>query len=86
MPLSALWPHLALGNLSTACFWVATGSSHADPVVPILIASVALTTPCNPGEAALKILPPGPHADFLSRPLSGPQGPTHISVFSLASD
>lgn len=140
MPLSALWPHLALGKLSTACFWVATGSSHADPVVPILIASifitlgaalggllmkwlkqpavlgellvgllagnlgyyfanptltvlregdnlsriasVALTAPYNLGEAALKILPPGPHAEFLSRLLSGPQGPTYISVYS----
>jgi Kef-type K+ transport system membrane component KefB len=46
------------------------------------IDSMALTSPYSIGEAALKILPPGPHTDLLARLLSGPEGQTYISVYS----
>lgn len=46
------------------------------------INSLALTSPYSLGEAALKILPPGPHTDYLAQLLSGPQGQSYISVYS----
>ena len=46
------------------------------------INSLALTSPYSLGEAALQILPPGPHTDYLAQLLSGPQGQSYISVYS----
>ncbi len=46
------------------------------------IASMALTTQYSLGEAALQILPSGPHATYLANLLSGPQGQTYISVYA----
>jgi Kef-type K+ transport system membrane component KefB len=46
------------------------------------IASLALTSTNTIGEAAIKLLPPGPHTDRLAQLLSGPQGQTYISVYS----
>jgi Kef-type K+ transport system membrane component KefB len=46
------------------------------------IASLALTTPNNIGEATQKLLPAGPHTELLAQLLSGPQGQTYISVYS----
>jgi Kef-type K+ transport system membrane component KefB len=46
------------------------------------IASVALTSANNLGEATLKVLPVGPHAQQIAQLLSGPQGPTYISVYT----
>ncbi|HVM75713.1 MAG TPA: cation:proton antiporter [Candidatus Saccharimonadales bacterium] len=124
----------------TATFFVGTELSHADPVVPILIASIfitmgaalgglimkwlkqpavlgellvglaagnlgyyfanptltvlregdnlsriahlALTGPYGLSDAALKVLPPGPHTELIAQLLGGPQGQTYISVFA----
>lgn len=46
------------------------------------IASFALTGPYSLGEAAYKVLPPGPHTDLIAGLLSGPKGQIYISVFS----
>jgi Kef-type K+ transport system membrane component KefB len=46
------------------------------------IAAVALTGPYNLAEAALKVLPPGPHAELLASLLAGPQGQTYISIYA----
>ena len=46
------------------------------------IAAVALTGPYNLAEAALKVLPPGPHAELLASLLGGPQGQTYISIYA----
>jgi Kef-type K+ transport system membrane component KefB len=46
------------------------------------IDSVALTGPYNLAEAALKVLPPGSHADLIAGLLSGPEGQSYISVYS----
>jgi Kef-type K+ transport system membrane component KefB len=46
------------------------------------IASLALTSQYTIGEATLKILPPGPHTDYVAQLLSGPQGQSFISVYS----
>jgi len=46
------------------------------------IASMALTGPISIGEATLRVLPPGPHTDFIAHILSGPQGQTYITVYS----
>jgi Kef-type K+ transport system membrane component KefB len=46
------------------------------------IASVALTSSYNLGQAALQVLPPGPHADYLARLLSGPDGQTYITIYA----
>jgi Kef-type K+ transport system membrane component KefB len=46
------------------------------------IASLALTGPYNLGEAAQKVLAPGPHTDLLTQLLSGPQGQTYISLYA----
>jgi len=46
------------------------------------IASLALTGPYSVGEATLKVLPPGPHTQFIAQLLSGPQGQTYLSVYS----
>jgi Kef-type K+ transport system membrane component KefB len=43
---------------------------------------LALTNPYSIGEAASKILPPGPHTDLLAHILSGPQGQTYITVYA----
>ncbi|MGB2636335.1 MAG: cation:proton antiporter [Candidatus Acidiferrum sp.] len=46
------------------------------------IASLALTSQYTLGEATLKLLPSGPHTDYLAQLLSGPQGQSYISVYS----
>jgi Na+:H+ antiporter len=46
------------------------------------IASLALTSSYNLGDATLKLLPPGPHTELLTQLLSGPQGQTYISIYS----
>lgn len=133
-------PMHAFHAVAAAYFFVGAELSHADPVVPILIASIsitlgaalggllmkwlkqpavlgellvglaagnlgyylgnptltvlregdklsriahlALTSANNLGEAALTILPPGPHTDLITQLLSGPQGQTYISVYA----
>jgi Kef-type K+ transport system membrane component KefB len=140
MPCLASPPQLMLASFALSSLFASGGLSHADPVIPILIASifitfgaalggflmrwlkqpavlgellvgllagnvgyylgsptltvlregdtlshigsVALTGPYSLGEAALKVLPPGPHTDVLARLLSGPEGQTYISVYS----
>ncbi len=131
---------LATLHLSVLTFWVSGELSHADPVVPILIASIFITLGAalggslmkwikqpavlgellvgliagnigyylgNPtltilregdnlsriasialsqsfslGQAVYKVLPAGPHTDLIATLLSGPQGPTYISVYA----
>ena len=46
------------------------------------IASTALTGPYNLGEAALKVLGPGAHAEYLAQLLSGPDGQTYITIYA----
>jgi Kef-type K+ transport system membrane component KefB len=46
------------------------------------IASYALSSSYNLGEAVYKILPPGPHTDVIASLLGGPHGQTYISVYS----
>jgi Kef-type K+ transport system membrane component KefB len=45
------------------------------------ISSLALTSSNTIGDAALKILPPGPHATYLANLLASAQGQTYISVY-----
>jgi Kef-type K+ transport system membrane component KefB len=46
------------------------------------ISTLALNSSNSIGEAALKLLPPGPHTDLLAQLLSGPQGQSYLSVYS----
>lgn len=46
------------------------------------IASLALTSSNNLGEAVGRVLPPGSHADLIASLLGGPQGQTYIQVYS----
>jgi Kef-type K+ transport system membrane component KefB len=139
MALSHVVPWCSHWNVFLAVFDSDPGLSHADPVVPILIASIfitlgaalggflmrwmkqpavlgellvgllagnlgyylgnptltvlregdnlsriaslALTSSNTIADAALKILPPGPHATYLANLLAGQQGQTYISVY-----
>ena len=79
--LGELLVGVAAGNL---------GYYFANPTLTVLregdnlshIAHLALTGPYNLGNAALKVLPPGPHAELIAQLLAGPQGQTYISVFA----
>jgi len=79
--LGELLVGLAAGNL---------GYYFGNPTLTVLregdnlsrIAHLALTGPVNLGEAALKVLPPGPHAERIAALLASPQGQTYISVFA----
>jgi Kef-type K+ transport system membrane component KefB len=46
------------------------------------ISTLALNSSNTIGEAALRLLPPGPHTDLLVQLLSGPQGQSYLSVYS----
>jgi len=46
------------------------------------IASTALTSHYNLSEAALKVLSPGPHAEYLAQLLSGPDGQSYITIYA----
>jgi Kef-type K+ transport system membrane component KefB len=46
------------------------------------IAAIALNGPYNLAEAALKVLPLGPHAELIASLLGGPQGQTYISIYA----
>jgi len=45
------------------------------------IASLALTSSNSLGEAAMRILPPGPHSTYLANLLSSAEGQTYISIY-----
>jgi Kef-type K+ transport system membrane component KefB len=79
-----------LGELLVGLLAGNLGYSLGNPTLTILregdnlsrIASLALTSANNLGEATEKILPPGPHTDLLAQLLSGPHGATYISVYA----
>ena len=79
-----------LGELLVGLLAGNLGYYFANPTLTVLregdslsrIASIALSGPYNLGEAAFKVLPPGPHTDFLVRLLSGPHGQTYITVYA----
>jgi len=79
--LGELLVGVAAGNL---------GYYFANPTLTVLregdnlsrIAHLALTASYSLSEAALKVLPPGPHAELIAQLLAGPQGQTYIAVFA----
>lgn len=79
-----------LGELLVGLLAGNLGYYFGDPTLTVLregdnlsrIASLALTSQYTIGEATLKILPPGPHSDYVAQLLSGPQGQSFISVYS----
>ena len=79
-----------LGELLVGLLAGNLGYYFANPTLTVLregdnlsrIASIALTAPYSLGEAALKVLPPGPHTDLLMQLLSGPHGQTYITVYA----
>lgn len=79
-----------LGELLVGLLAGNLGYYFASPTLTVLregdnlsrIASLALNSANNLGEATQKILPPGPHTDLLAHLLSGPRGTTYISVYS----
>jgi len=79
-----------LGELLVGLLAGNLGYSFANPTITVLregdnlsrIASLALNSSNNLGEATQKILPPGPHTDLLAQLLSGPHGATYLSVYS----
>ena len=79
-----------LGELLVGLLAGNLGYYFANPSLNVLregdylsrFASLALSAPLSLGEAAQKVLPPGPHSDVLVQLLSGPHGQTYISVYS----
>jgi Kef-type K+ transport system membrane component KefB len=79
-----------LGELLIGLLAGNLGYYFRNPILTVLregdnlarITSLALTNPYSIGEAASKILPPGPHTDLLAHILSGPQGQTYITVYA----
>ena len=79
-----------LGELLVGLLAGNLGYYFANPTLTVLregdnlsrIASIALTGPYNLGEAAIKVLPAGPHTQLLAQLLSGPHGQTYITVYA----
>jgi Kef-type K+ transport system membrane component KefB len=79
-----------LGELLVGLIAGNLGYYLASPTLTVLregdnlsrIAAIALNGPYNLGEATLKVLPPGPHAELLARLLGGPHGQTYISIYA----
>src|SRR5258708_31228957 len=79
-----------LGELLVGLIAGNLGYYFANPTLTVLregdnlsrIAGMALNGPYNLAEAALKVLPPGPHAELLASLLGGPQGQTYISIYA----
>jgi len=79
-----------LGELLVGLLAGNLGYHFGNPTLTVLregdklshIASSALTGPYSLGEAASKILPPGPHTELIANLLSGPQGQSYISIYA----
>ena len=79
-----------LGELLVGLLAGNLGYHFGNPTLTVLregdklsqIASSALTGPYSLGEAASKILPPGPHTELIANLLSAPQGQSYVSIYA----